>query len=216
MTANTIQFDFSEASLDTLREEIREGLSEYRFRHIAEVERMIVRLGELYLPNDLPMLRAAALLHDLTKEFSNEKHEKILASHGILLTDADRLSPKLYHAVTASLLIPEEQPRFAHPSVVSAVRYHTEGHADMTLFSLLLYLADYIDESRTFPDCVALREYFWGSSPERMSDEERLAHLYATVIRSVDLTVTSLIGESVPISPRSIEMRNALIARLRQ
>lgn len=204
-------YDFSESALDALRAQIEGGLSEYRFCHIAAVEAMIARLGALYLPHEIPMLRAAALLHDLTKEFSNKKHEEILSSHGIIVTDEDRISPKLYHAVTASLLIPEEFPTFAAPALVSAVRYHTTGRADITVFELLLYLADYIDESRTFDDCIYLRDYFWGKHPEKMTDAERLDHLYDTVIRSVDLTVASLTKEAAPISADSIHMRNRLI-----
>lgn len=211
MKTNMINYDFSKNALDALREEIKNGLSEYRFRHIEEVERMIARLGVLYLPTELPMLRAAALLHDVTKEFSNEKHEEILCSHGIIVTDADRLSPKLYHAVTAALLIPGKFACFAHPTLLSAVRYHTTGRADTTVFELLLYLADYIDESRTFDDCVALRRFFWSKEPEKMTEAERRAHLYDTVIRSVDLTVAALIKEGAPISPDSIYMRNRLI-----
>lgn len=207
-------FDFSEISLHTLRESVKGGLSEYRFRHIAEVENMIVRLGRLYLPTELPRLRASALLHDFTKELSAQEHERILASHGILLTDADRLSPKLYHAVTAALTIPEVYPALADETVIRAVRYHTTGRADMTLFEMLLYLADYIDESRTFHDCVALRSYFWDACPEAMGETERLLHLYRTLIRSVDYTVESLLKEGAPISIDSIHMRNALIARL--
>lgn len=208
---NTKNYDFSENALAALRESVKSDLSEYRYAHIAAVERMIERLGALYLSDDIPMLRAAALLHDLTKEFSKEKHEKILSSHGIIVTDEMRLSPKLYHAVTASLLIPELYPHFSHPTLLSAVRYHTTGYTDATTFDLLLYLADYIDDSRTFDDCVLLREYFWGKHPERMDVPERRRHLWDTVIRSVDLTAASLIEEGSPISADSIHMRNRLI-----
>jgi len=208
---NTKNYDFSENALAALRESVKNDLSEYRYAHIAAVERMIERLGALYLSDEIPMLRAAALLHDLTKEFSKEKHEKILSSHGIIVTDEMRLSPKLYHAVTASLLIPELYPHFSHPTLLSAVRYHTTGYTDATTFDLLLYLADYIDDSRTFDDCVLLREYFWGKHPEKMDVPERRRHLWDTVIRSVDLTATALIKEGVPISADSIHMRNRLI-----
>lgn len=207
----TVTYDFSDSALDALRESVKSGLSEYRFAHIAAVEQMIVRLGALYLPNDLPMLRAAALLHDLTKEFSKEKHEKILSSHGIIVTDDMRLSPKLYHAVTAALLIPELYPHLASPTLVNAVRYHTTGCANVTTFDLLLYLADYIDDSRTFADCVYLREYFWDKHPEKMDAPTRYRHLLKTVIRSVDLTVASLLREGALVSNDSNEMKEHLL-----
>lgn len=207
-------YDFSNDALDSLRAEIKAVTSERRYLHIAAVEEMIDRLGALYLPEERPMLRAAALLHDLTKEISNEKHEKILSSHGIIVTDEMRISPKLYHAVTATLLIPERFPQFAHPTLLSAVRYHTTGHSGATVFDLLLYLADYIDESRTFPDCVFLRDYFWEKAPEALTKEEQIRHLFDTVVRSVDLTVAALSEERVPISIDSIQMRNHFLLLL--
>ena len=207
-------FDFSEQALSALRRSVRDGLTEYRFRHIAEVERMIARLGALYLPSDLPRLRAAALLHDFTKELSAEEHEKILRSHGILLTDEDRLSPKLYHAVTAALTIPEAYPHLADDEIVRAVRYHTTGRAGITVFEMLLYLADYIDESRTFESCVQLRNAFWDAEPHRMDEEARMKHLLRVLVQSVDRTVSALVAEGSPISADSIEMRNDLLCRL--
>lgn len=207
-------FDFSDRTLDALRESVKSGLSEYRFCHIAEVEKMIARLGALYLPEEIPMLRAAALLHDFTKELSVPEHERIFKKHGILHARQICPSPKLYHAVTAAFEIPRVFPALASPALLCAVRYHTTGRADMTMPEMLLYLADYIDESRTFADCVALRAAFWDAHPEEMDTQERIKHLYRILIRSVDQTVLSLIRESSPISPDSIHMRNDLIARL--
>lgn len=207
-------FDFSDRALDRLRETVRAGLSEYRFRHIAEVERMIVRLGELYLPDELPMLRAAALLHDLTKELPTPEQEYLLASHGILLSESDRLSPKLYHAWTAALRIPEDYPHFAREDLVTAVRYHTTGRKGMTLPEMLLYLADFIDESRLFGDCVRLRAEFWDADPRAMSAAERITHLYRVLVHTVDATVAHLLADGRIVSVDSIEMRNDLLARL--
>ena len=58
----------NDAALDALRERVKGTMSEKRFAHTAAVERMVVRLGELYCPELIPELRAAALLHDITKE----------------------------------------------------------------------------------------------------------------------------------------------------
>ena len=207
-------FDFSESSLDALRASIRSGLSEYRFRHIAEVESMIVRLGELYLPDEIPMLRAAALLHDFTKELPAEEHERILAEHGILIPEVCP-SQSLYHAVTAALLIPEHFPTLASDVLVSAVRYHTTGRAGMTMPEMLLYLADFIDESRTFDDCVLARRAFWDANPAAMSASERQKHLYRSLIDTVDRTVASLLRRASPISLDSIRMRNDLLTALK-
>jgi nicotinate-nucleotide adenylyltransferase len=208
------KFDFSDTAIDALRMSVCAGLSEYRFRHIAMVEQMIVRLGALYLPDEIPMLRAAALLHDFTKELSVEEHERILAEHGILKADSGLLSSKLYHAVTAACTVPDAFPHFASPALLDAVRYHTTGRRGMSIAEMLLYLADYIDESRTFDDCVALRRAFWDADPAKMPEEDRLRHLYRILILSVDKTVLALLREGSPISPDSIDMRNDLLLKI--
>ena len=73
----------TERMLDELREELRGTMSEKRYRHTVEVERMAARLGVLYAPDQLPILRAAALLHDITKEFSLQTQLQILQKFGI-------------------------------------------------------------------------------------------------------------------------------------
>ena len=43
---------------------VERRISDKRFLHTKGVEEEIVRLGEIYLPDKIPELRAAALLHD--------------------------------------------------------------------------------------------------------------------------------------------------------
>ena len=202
---------FDETALDRLRESVSEGMSEKRFRHTAAVEKMAARLGELYAPDKIDILRAAALLHDITKEYSSEKQLQICREFGIIISKQDILTPKTFHAKTAAALIPTLYPEFADPKVISAVRWHTTGRADMRLLEKIIYLADYIDESRTFPDCVALRSMFWDAHPEDMTPKARRQHLDRTVLRSLDMTVSALIEEGAPIASATIAARNWLI-----
>ena len=204
----------TEQMLDALREDMEKDMSPKRFRHTAEVEKMAVRLGKLYFGEDedtLMKLRTAALLHDMTKEYTSELHIFVMEKKGITLTREDMLAPKTFHARTAAALIPDEYPELAHPDVVTAVRYHTTGRADMTLMEKIIYLADYIDMSRTFDDCVRLREYFFGKNVEEMTDSERLCHLDDTLVLSFDLTIKGLVEEGRVVSADTFAARNYLI-----
>ena len=201
-----------EKILCELRKSIENAeMSEKRRRHTLAVEDMAVRLGELYAPESLDVLRAAALLHDITKEYSTEEHMAILIKHGIAPRDIDIFAPKTLHAQTAALLIPEKYASLALPEVISAVRWHTTGHAGMTLCEKLIYLADYIDETRKFPDCVKLRETFWSAEPQKMNARERDAHLRRVLIESYKMTVSALLDEGCPISPDTADALNELI-----
>lgn len=204
-------FRITEEQLDELRDEMRASMSPKRFFHTAEVEAMAARLGELYCPEKIPMLRAAALLHDVTKEYSPDCHLLICAEHGLTVGLTDLYAPKTLHARTAAALIPERYPSFNDGELIGCVRWHTTGRSRMTLCEKLIYLADYIDLSRRFPDCVRLREFFFDAKPEQMTQEQRFRHLRDTLILSFDMTIAALLEEGTPISPDSFEARNALV-----
>lgn len=204
---------FCENALDELRRKIISDpeISEKRTRHILAVEDMAIRLGKIYVPEKLYILRAAALLHDVTKEYTAEKQIEICRRYGHEPTLSEILSPKLFHAMTAAYLIPDEYPEFNDPEVVSAVRWHTTGKCGMSICEKLIYLADYIDESRTFPDCVTLRNMFFGADIEKMTEKEKVLHLNEVMIASYQMTVTSLVEDGKLISTDTVDALNELI-----
>lgn len=201
----------TEQMLDELREDVMKKTSLKRFRHTVAVEAMTARLCALFCPDKTLLMRAAALLHDVTKELDTEAQIALCERYGLPVSDLDRISPKTFHARTAAAMIEREYTDFADAEVVSAVRWHTTGRADMTLTDQMLYLADYIDESRTFENCVILRRYFWGADPARMTATEREALLRDTLILSFDMTVRDLLDEGKPVAEETMQARNALI-----
>ena len=202
---------FTKERLDALYWAVKESMSEKRFRHTAAVADMAVRLSELFAPDKKEILRAAGLLHDITKEYSTEKQLQILKDFGIMVTDADILTPKTLHARTAALLIGRLYPEFSDPEIISAVRYHTTGRAGMTVTEKIVYFADYIDDTRTFPDCVMLRESFWGADPARMNEKDRQEHFRKLLVLSFDKTIEALMAEGKLISEDTLAARNHLI-----
>lgn len=205
----------TEKMLHSLREQIKGSMSERRFAHTAAVEEMVARLCALYCPEYTLPLRAAALLHDLTKELTPEAQEELCRAYDIPVDEVQRRSPKTYHAKTAAARIARDFPAFADPIIVNAVRWHTTGHEGMTLTEKLLYLADYIDDTRTFPSCVLLRRYFFGAEPELMTKEERERHLRATLLLSFEHTLKDLAAEGAPIDEDTVRARNSLLAEER-
>lgn len=202
--------NITEAALDALRKELSHRVTGKRFLHTLGVEKEIARLGERYLPNDISRLRAAGLLHDITKEYSTEEQLALCARYGIRVTEADRLSPKIFHARTAPYVISDEFPAFADPVILDAIAKHTTGAREMSLFAKLLYLADYIEETRTFSDCVTLREAFWAPM-DKLEPAARIEHLNRILLRSYDMTIAALIEEGSIVAPATVDARNALI-----
>ena len=203
--------EMNEEMLASLRETVRARMSSKRLRHTLAVEEMAERLSALYCPQNTMELRAAALLHDLTKELSLQEQIKLCRQYGLRVSKMERLSPKTFHARTAAALIPHTFADFATPTVIQAVRWHTTGHAGMTLTEKLIYLADYIDLSRTYPACVLLRETFFAKDVEAMTAEERMRHLDDVLLLSFDLTLKDLVEEGAPIAPDTVKARNELL-----
>ncbi len=205
----------AEILLSELRCKVIRTMSEKRANHTLEVEKMARRLAKLYCPALEEKLSAAALLHDVTKEYSPDKQVILALKMGIELSEIDLATPKTLHARTAAAIIPLEYPDFADDEIISAVRWHTTGRAGMTIAEKIIYLADYIDMSRSFEDCVRLREYFFGADPENMNGEERLLHLDKTLLMSYDMTLRGLIEDKKPISDDTMAARNELCIRLK-
>ncbi len=208
----------SEKMLCELRDRIIEDaklgrMSEKRCKHTLEVEKMAQRLAALYAPEKINILRAAALLHDVTKEYSVSEQIKLCEKYGVELSDTDCFSPKLYHAKTAAALLKSEFPDFWSDELENCIKWHTTGHKGMTLTEKIVYLADYIDMSRSFEDCVKLRNYFFDAAPENMDAAKREEHLDDTLIISYDITIDALIEKGAPISFDTIEARNELIIK---
>lgn len=178
--------------LNGLRGRMAALLSPYRMAHTLGVEEMAARLATLYCPEKELVLRAAALLHDLTKELKNGEHLAIFQAHGVTLRPDEQASPKVWHGMTAALEIPARFPDFADPELIKAVRWHSTGHANMTLPEAILLLADYMEEGRSFPDCIALRNRFFKVEPAAMTLPERRRHLRDILLLSFDYTLSEL------------------------
>lgn len=202
----------TEQKLDALRADIRSRMSSKRYSHTLGVEREISRLAELYCPEKIGELRASALLHDITKEYSSDEHLGIIAEHGFDVEYYSRQSHKTYHSLTASLIIPRLYTEFSTDDILHAVRVHTTGCAEMNLFDKLLYLADYIEDTRTFEDCVTLRRFFWDGIE---SGEDKYKHLDSTILLSLDMTIKDLIEGAKVISIDTVEARNSLLLLLK-
>ena len=191
--------DFSERALVTLREQVRTVMSEKRFAHTLGAEATVAEMAALYCPEKTGMLRAAALLHDCTKEYGERETREVLKSARVSLRPDEEQSPQIWHAITAELEIPRLYPEFADPELLSSVRWHTTGHVGMTVPEALLYLADVIEPTREYPACVALRNRFWNAEPATMSAEERDVHLCDVLRASLVGVRESLMAKNAPV-----------------
>lgn len=206
--------ELNEDVIQTLREQVRPYLKEKRYKHTLEVEEEAARIGAVYLPEKIDKLRVSALLHDITKRDSFEKQLQYCEEFGIILNHNDLSFPRPLHAVTAEAVARRDFADFTDDEILSGIRFHTTGRDGMSVFESIVYLADYIEPSRTFDDCIAVRNYFWGSMPDGEDRKAQVIHLLRTMVLSFDLTIQSLLDDGEPVAPDTVLARNCFLGRM--
>ncbi len=187
----------------SLEERIRPYVSGFRYEHTLSVAGECDRLAEIFClsEKDTSDLHKAALLHDLSKALKYDGQVKLAIELGVDLTEDDLKSPKILHQYTGATLAAMEFPDDADERICRAIACHTTGKAGMTLFEKLLYLADYIEPTRTYDDCVAVRNRF----SENVRPHNKYAVLDDVVLYSLRLTVSQLKAEGAPLHPKTLE-----------
>lgn len=134
---------------------IRGKLNEDRFVHSMGVADTAVVLAEKF-GADRDKAYIAGLLHDVMKNESPDEQLKMIKKDGIILSQAEKNNPKLWHAMSGASFIKHELG-ITDPDIVNAVRYHTTGRAGMSLLEKIIYTADFISPERSYPDVEVMR-----------------------------------------------------------
>ena len=142
-------------SLPWLREKVLEHLDEHRVAHVAGCESEAVRLA-MHWGEDPELAAEAGILHDITKSLSYDEQLQLCEKYGIINDNSELEAPKLLHAKTGAAMARELFG--VSDTVYEAIRWHTTGKPDMSLFEKILYLADYIEPTRDFEGINELRE----------------------------------------------------------
>lgn len=201
-----------------LIERIRTHLSGYigekRQNHTFFVEKEVIALAEsldmVYNINDSQKndLRAAALVHDITKEMPLEKQLELCKNYQI--DPGNYPSCAVLHGRTAAFLA---RDRFNIDGLVfSAVYNHTTGKEDMSVFDKILFLADYIEPSRTHESCKKVRAYYYGELAVRGKTAAGEI-LDEACLLCLDDTLSYLLAKGNIIDLETVKARNALLAK---
>lgn len=105
---------------------------------------------------DPDLAAEAAILHDCTKSWTPQEQLDYCRSRGLVLDEGELDNPLLYHARSGAVAAAELFG--APPEVCEAIRWHTTGKPEMDLLEKILYLADKIEPTRSFPGVESVRE----------------------------------------------------------
>jgi len=124
-----------------IREELKECLSEERYQHTLGVEFTAACLA-MKFGADVEKAELAGLLHDCAKEFPKEKLAQLAEAEGEKV-----YTPKTLHAVCAPS-VAYDKYGIEDVEILSAIRWHTTGKADMALLDKIIFVADFIEPCR--------------------------------------------------------------------
>lgn len=137
--------------------------NEQRFEHSKNVVKMALELNEihkLYLKKSQIIL--AGLLHDYAKAYSEELQKEFLIkqiSDETIDVDKEEIlkAPLIWHGFICPAII-KEKFKIDDPMIDDAIFYHTTGKPKMNDLTKIIFLADYIEPSRTFAESKIVRE----------------------------------------------------------
>ncbi len=175
--------------MDQLEQTVVSLLKPDRIAHVLGCRDTAVALAKHWGADETDAARAA-LLHDITKALPAPLQLTLCREYGMILDDFSQKNPKTLHALTGSLVI--ERIFGENESVVSAVRHHTTGKANMKLLEKIIYVADYMEPNRDFPGVQTLRALAF-------SDLDGALELGLT------MTLRMLSGQGREVSPESRE-----------
>jgi len=169
-----------------------------RLAHIRGTEEEAVKLAVRW-GADPDQLRRAAILHDCTKYLSLEEHLEICDRYGLELDELERRSEKLLHSKSGALLAKHIFGQ--EDEIFQAILYHTTGRSDMSLAQKILYLADYMEPNRDFPEVDEMR---------------RLAYenLDQAVLMGVRISIAEMMERNRVVHPNTLGAEKTLLKGL--
>ncbi|WP_101875387.1 bis(5'-nucleosyl)-tetraphosphatase (symmetrical) YqeK [Lachnoclostridium edouardi] len=128
------------------RQKLQERLNPMRYEHSLSVSFTAMALAMRY-GYDLDKAEMAGLLHDCAKRFGDSEIIQKCRKHKLNLEDDELKAPAVLHAKYGAWLA-EHRYGITDPEILSAIRWHTTGKANMNVLDKIIYIADYIEPRR--------------------------------------------------------------------
>lgn len=189
------------ATYNSYMEILKQRLSEYRLRHSLAVADSCRELARQYGGDEEKMF-LAGLLHDVMKEASREETFALAEKYGITLSELEKNNKKLWHAIVGAGYLQHEL-HIDDEEVLTAVRYHTTGRAQMSLGERILFVADFISADRDYDGVETVRK-------------KAAVSLEDAMLEGLSFTITELVENGRCVHPDTLYAYNDLIMHYRE
>lgn len=190
-------------SESSIIEWLKKNLDDERYEHSIGVAQTAVELAKKFgLNEDKAYL--AGLLHDCAKCYPKEESIKIIQDN-LSVEECELINPKTFHAPVGAY-VARNVFGITDEEILSAIRWHTIGKLNMTVFEKVIFVADKI-EPNTRP-----QEYIDKIKP-RLNEENGLDKALLECYKG---TIKSLVDRDLKICVSTIEIYNELLRKYEQ
>ncbi|MDN6731454.1 MAG: bis(5'-nucleosyl)-tetraphosphatase (symmetrical) YqeK, partial [Atopostipes suicloacalis] len=140
---------------------------------------------------DIEKVSIAALLHDIAKEQSDAEMRDLIISENLNL-NLLKYGNEIWHGPVGAILA-EREFLIENETILDSIRQHTVGGRNMTLTAQIVFVADYIEEGRTFSKVDKARELAKHSLKEAIKYKlkETMKHLISIEEKIFPATIES-------------------------
>lgn len=133
-------------NLDIIKEDLKENLSEEKYRHSLEVAKVASKLADNY-DYDRDKAYLAGLIHDIAKEVPGEELFNFCLKNNIGTSELEEKNKNLLHGKVGAYLV-KLKYKIDDNHIYNSIFYHTTGRPNMSILEKIIYIADYIEPSR--------------------------------------------------------------------
>jgi len=127
--------------------ELENGLDNKRFTHTIGVAYTAACIA-MRFDYDMNKAYLAGLLHDCAKCLTHKERLAYCDKFNLPVTEVEQENPALLHAKVGADMC-RRKFKIEDDEICNAVLYHTTGHPDMSTLDKIIYIADYIEPSRS-------------------------------------------------------------------
>ena len=178
---------------------LKARLSKKRFVHSVNVARAAYLLAERW-GADPDRAYLAGLLHDCCKELPFEEQEELMREGPFLVSPDEWKCKPVWHGIAAASYMHAELG-IDDAEVLSAARWHTVGHANMTKLEEIVYMADLISADRTYRDVERFRKM-------AQSDLDK------ALLCAFEYAIESVMKKETPLPVSTVEAYNFYLAKI--
>ena len=136
-----------EELLNKIDNDLKKVLSEKRYNHSLGVMKKAEELAKIY-KIDVDKAKLVGLAHDIGKELPKEEMLEYVKENNIEVDSVEEVNVGLLHAKIGADIC-KKKYGFSQ-DMQNAIKYHTVGNENMDLLAKIIFVADKIEDGRTY------------------------------------------------------------------